>query len=233
MRLLMLTSVNGSPSAGRFQLARIGDALGDDAMLIVSVDSTIDASILIPARHDGDSDGDGLIAALHRNLLERINRELDGDFEPSAFRHEARFDAERQRVETHLVSRTWETFEVMGRRFGFPAGDSIRTECSYKYSLTRFQRLAERAGWSPMQFWSDAHSRVGVHVLQRQPGRVGVARAERFALDAAPGPCASTGSAARPGVAATWARDRLARLAKCGALRSLRSGFQLPAGGHV
>ena len=154
---------NFAPDAAITLLERIGEALGEDSMLVVGVDSTLDRSVLIPAYDDRE----GVTAAFSKNLLTRINRELEGDFDPMAFRYEARFNAEQQRVEMHLVSKTWQTFEVLGRRFGFVAGESIHTENSYKYSLTRFQSLAKRAGWSPVQFWTDAHSRFAVHVLER------------------------------------------------------------------
>ena len=154
---------NFAPAAAIALLERVGQALGDDSMLVVGVDSTLDRSVLIPAYDDRE----GVTAAFNKNLLTRINRELAGDFDPMAFRHESRFNAEQQRVEMHLVSKTWETFEVLGRRFGFPAGEAIHTESSYKYSLARFQSLVERAGWSPVQFWTDARSRFAVHVLER------------------------------------------------------------------
>ena len=152
-----------APDAAAALLDRIGQALGDDAMLVVGVDSALDRPVAASASVDRDR----AIAAFHKNLLTRINRELEGDFDPLAFRHEARFNAEQQRAEMHLVSKTWETFEVLGRRFSFPAGDSIHTQCSYRYSLARFQALARRAGWAPLQFWADAQSRFGVHVLER------------------------------------------------------------------
>jgi L-histidine Nalpha-methyltransferase len=154
---------NFAPHVAVALLERIGQALGQDSMLVVGVDSTLDRAVLIPAYDDRE----GVTAAFNRNLLVRINRELEGDFDPLAFRHEARFNAERQRVEMHLVSKTCETFEVLGRRFGFSAGESIHTESACKYSMIRFQSLARRAGWSPLQFWSDSRSRFGVHVLER------------------------------------------------------------------
>ena len=154
---------NFDPGAAVGLLASIGQALGDDALLVIGVDSTLDPAVLLPAYDDAQ----GVTAEFNRNLLVRINRELEGDFEPRAFRHEARFNAEHQRVEMHLVSRTWETFEVLGRRFGFPAGDSIRTEISCKYTRARLQHLAARAGWSALQYWTDAGARFAVHVFER------------------------------------------------------------------
>ena len=49
-------------------------------------------------------DSIGVTAAFNLNLLARINRELDADFDLAAFRHEARYNSDFQRVEMHLRS---------------------------------------------------------------------------------------------------------------------------------
>jgi L-histidine Nalpha-methyltransferase len=157
------TMARFAPDAAVALLERAGQALGDDAVLVVGVDATLQRT---PPTPESD-DREGVAAAFNRNLLTRINRELEGDFDPMAFRHEVRFNAAQQRAEMHLVSKTWDTFEVLGRRFGFAAGESIHTWNAHKYSFTRFQSLARRARWQPLQFWTDADSRFGLHVLQR------------------------------------------------------------------
>ena len=157
---------NFCPTSAMALLERMGEALGPEALLVVGIDSTLDPSVLVPAYDDAQ----GVTAEFNKNLLVRINRELDGDLDPLAFRHEARFNPLERRMEMHLVSRTWQTCEVLGRRFGFASGDSIHTENSYKYSRTRFGSLALQAGWAPLQFWTDANARLAVHVLERMTG---------------------------------------------------------------
>ena len=100
-------------------------------------------------------------------MLTRINRELGADFSPSAFAHEARYNAREQRVEMHLVSVYTQRVTVLGRSFMFGMGESIHTENAYKYSLAKFRALALRAGWSHQQLWMDGRSRFAVHVLER------------------------------------------------------------------
>jgi uncharacterized SAM-dependent methyltransferase len=151
------------PDSAVALLERFGRALGKDAMLVIGVDSTQDRSLLLPAYDDPL----GVTAALHRNLLVRINRELGGDFDPMAFGHEAHFNAERRRVEMYLVCRKWQTFGVRGRDFIFAAGESIHTANSYKYTPARFRSLARDAGWRAMDCWTGASSNFGVHLLER------------------------------------------------------------------
>ena len=152
---------NFTPDDAVALLARIRHAVGPDALLVVGADTTHDPALLIPAYDDPQ----GVTAAFNKNLLVRINRELGGDFSPSAFRHEARFDTERQRVEMHLVSEYTQRVTVRGRTFQFAMGESIHTENSYKHSLQRFEHLAARAGWTPRQRWMDGRSQFAVHVL--------------------------------------------------------------------
>ena len=54
---------------------------------------------------------------------------------------------------------------VLGRSFSFRAGESIHTECSYKYSLDRFTALARGSGWTPLKSWTDAAGMFSVHAL--------------------------------------------------------------------
>ena len=152
---------NFTPDEAVGLLTRIGLAVGPDALLIVGADTTQDPAVLIPAYDDRD----GATAAFNLNLLTRINRELGADFSLTAFRHEARFTAEQQRVEMHLVSNYTQRDTVSGPPFQFAMGESIHTESAYKHSLLKFQHLAARAGWSHRQLWMDGQSRFAVHVL--------------------------------------------------------------------
>ena len=54
----------------------------------------------------------GVTAAFNRNLLVRINRELGGDFDLSAFAHRAVWNTEQQRIEMHLVALTDQTVRI-------------------------------------------------------------------------------------------------------------------------
>jgi len=154
---------NLAPDEAVALLSRVGKAVGPDALLVVGADTTHDPSVLIPAYDDRQ----GVTAAFNKNLLLRINREIGADFAPSAFRHEARFNAEHQRVEMHLVSCYTQRVTVRGQAFQFAMGESIHTENSYKYGLQRFQYLAALGGWTPLQLWMDGQSRFAVHVLDR------------------------------------------------------------------
>jgi dimethylhistidine N-methyltransferase len=154
---------NCAPEQAVSLLARIGQLAGPDALLVIGADTTQDASVLVPAY----ADRQGVTAAFNKNLLTRINRELQGNFSLSAFEHQARWNAALQRVEMHLVSLYSQRVHVLGQPCFFAMGESIHTENAYKHSLAGFEAMVTRAGWTPCQRWLDGQSRFAVHVLQR------------------------------------------------------------------
>ena len=77
----------------------------------------------------------GVTAAFNKNLLARINRELDGDFDLAQFEHVVRYDEAERRIEMHLRSTVWQrvTIRKAGFRFYIREGETIWTESSHKY----------------------------------------------------------------------------------------------------
>ena len=99
----------------------------------------------------------GVTAAFNRNLLARINRELDGHFEISQFAHEARYNERRSRIEMHLRSRIAQRVRIgaLGLTIPFSAGETIWTESSHKFRAEEISRIGQRAGWSCVRQWVD------------------------------------------------------------------------------
>ena len=130
---------NLTHAEARAFLANAARLLGRDAAFLVGVDLKKDPAILIPAYNDRR----GVTAAFNLNLLERINRELDGDIDVASFAHDAIYDETQGRIEMHLVSLARQTVRVMGREFRFAKGERIHTENSHKYAIEEFQTLAQ------------------------------------------------------------------------------------------
>jgi dimethylhistidine N-methyltransferase len=169
-------AIAGKPKIGFFPGSTIGnfepheacaflrtarDILGQNAGMIVGVDLEKDDRVLYEAYNDKA----GVTARFNLNLLNRINRELGGNFDPSAFTHRAIYNRERHRIEMHLISRKAQTVRVLGRSFSFRTGETIHTENSYKYSLERFAALARGSGWAPRACWTDSAGMFSVHAL--------------------------------------------------------------------
>ncbi len=100
-------------------------------------------------------DAAGVTARFNLNLLERINRELDGDIPIATFRHEARWNDPFARIEMHLVAREDVAFTISGERFVMAAGASIHTENSHKFTKRSGQLLLAAGGWEPRARWTD------------------------------------------------------------------------------
>ncbi|MEM6393418.1 MAG: L-histidine N(alpha)-methyltransferase [Planctomycetota bacterium] len=108
-------------------------------------------------------DDDGVTADFNLNLLRRLNREADADFDLTAFKHEARWDPDHARIEMHLVSLTDQTVTVAGYPLHFHRDETIWTESSHKYTHERFAQLAD--AWTLDHTWTDPAQRFAVYLL--------------------------------------------------------------------
>jgi L-histidine N-alpha-methyltransferase len=153
---------NFDPAQAERLLCNLRDKV-KDAYLLIGVDMTQDSEKLLAAYDDRQ----GVTALFNLNLLERCNRELEADFAVERFRHEARLDRRRQRVEMHLVSQTAQAVTIDDRTFSFRAGESIHTENSYKYDEAAFRTIAARCGWHFVEAWRDRiESEFGVFLFR-------------------------------------------------------------------
>jgi len=143
-------------------LRRFRSLLGAGSGLVIGADLQKPVAPLLRAYDDAA----GYTAAFNLNLLERCNRELKANFDVAAFDHEARFIAERSRVEMHLVSRAAQSVRIDDRDINFAAGESIHTESCHKYHVEEFALLARTGGWEPQQVWLDRDKLFSVHFLR-------------------------------------------------------------------
>ena len=147
---------NFTPKAAIELLGHLGRVLGPCSRLLVGIDTTHDPALLVPAYDDAS----GATAEFNLNLLDRINRELAGNFDRSGFRHLVRYDPVRSRIEMHLASQRAQVVKVSGCEFEFAAGETIHTENCYKYSPSDFVRMANVGGWRFERSWRDAGKTV-------------------------------------------------------------------------
>ena len=112
-------------------LSHIARGMAPTDRFLLGADLIKDAAVIDRAYNDSS----GVTAAFNLNILERLNRELGADFPISQYRHRAFYNREQHRVEMHLIAQTAHTVTIpeIGR-FAVDAGESIRTELSYKYN---------------------------------------------------------------------------------------------------
>jgi len=130
--------------------------------LLIGIDLVKDIARLENAYDDAE----GVTAAFNRNLLHRINRDLDSDFVADRFSHHARFDEDQSRIEMHLVSDIDQVVRIDGQSFQFQGGESICTEHSYKFTIDGFGAQAAKAGWTLEQSWTDRDDLFAILLLR-------------------------------------------------------------------
>lgn len=134
-------------------LAEVRRRMRPGDSLLLGADLVKPAEALIPAYDDPL----GVTAAFNLNLLGRINRELEGEFELSRFEHQAVWNSRASRIEMHLRSRVAQRVDVgaLEREIRFRAGETIWTESSHKFRPEQIRRMGERAGWRLVRQWVD------------------------------------------------------------------------------
>lgn len=149
---------NLMPDQATELLRRITSLCGPGGGLLIGIDLKKD-STKIQAAYD---DALGITAQFNLNLLQRINRELGGDFNLDRFKHRAVYNSELGRVEIDLVSCYTQRVTVAGEAFDFTRGEAIRTEYSHKYSIEEFAALAAAAGLLLHHQWTDSAKNFAV-----------------------------------------------------------------------
>jgi dimethylhistidine N-methyltransferase len=174
--------VEGMPKLGFFPGSTIGNMnawhavdllramrtwLGEGGRLLIGMDRVKPLDVLIPAYDDAQ----GVTAAFNLNLLERINRELDGTIPFDAFAHRAIWNPDAARIEMHLEALRDVAFEVEGRPFSIEAGETIHTENSHKYGANGARMLLRAGGWTPIAEWTDPNDWFALILCEAQPIR--------------------------------------------------------------
>jgi L-histidine Nalpha-methyltransferase len=135
---------NFEPDARARFLTTVAAMLGPDDSLLLGTDLVKDAGVLERAYDDAA----GVTAAFNLNVLSVLNRELDADFDPDAWRHRALWDDRQEWIEMRLRAERDQRVTVPGAgvAIDFRAGDEIRTEISAKFTRERIERELAAAG---------------------------------------------------------------------------------------
>lgn len=158
---------NMIPSSSTDLLRAMRQSLGEGAMLLIGMDRIKDAEVLERAYDDAA----GVTAAFNLNLLERINRELDGNIPVDAFRHRAIWNDDRARIEMHLEAVRDLSFTIEERPFAMTAGETIHTENSHKYGPRDARVLLRAGGWTPIAEWTDPADQFALYLAEAQAPR--------------------------------------------------------------
>ncbi|MBR9825329.1 MAG: L-histidine N(alpha)-methyltransferase [Alphaproteobacteria bacterium] len=145
---------NFEPDAARNLLKGFRNGMRSGDAVLIGADRVKDEARLVAAYDDAE----GVTAQFNLNLINRINRELDGTIDAGALKHLAIWNSEKSRIEMHLEAKRDMRFAISGEHFEMKKGERIHTENSHKFTLASFSTLAESAGFTVTKTWSDAEN---------------------------------------------------------------------------
>jgi L-histidine Nalpha-methyltransferase len=151
------------PDAVRL-LRRIRQSLRAGDALLLGADFAKSPKILLPAYDDAQ----GVTATFTRNILARLNRELDADFNLDLFRHVALWNRRQSRMEIYLESVVAQPvfLPALDMDIFFGPGERIHIENSYKYTDEMIESILRQSGFMLEQSWCDRRKWFGVHLAR-------------------------------------------------------------------
>ncbi|NBC27299.1 MAG: L-histidine N(alpha)-methyltransferase [Bacteroidetes bacterium] len=140
----------------------IGENLSPGDGLLIGVDLKKEVGVLEAAYNDSK----GVTAEFNKNILTRLNRELDSDFDVEQFQHRAFYNSKKGRIEMHLESLADQSVKINGDLVSFKKGETIHTENSHKYSVEEFEEIAGDY-FERRKTWTDKRDYFSVHYFER------------------------------------------------------------------
>jgi L-histidine N-alpha-methyltransferase len=134
-------------------LTEVRAALDDDDWFLLGTDLVKDRGRLVAAYDDAA----GVTAAFNLNALTVMNRELDADFDPAAYRHRSHWDEDERRIEMHLVATRDQVVRIgeLELVLEVAADEHLRTEISTKFTPEQVSEELGAAGLGVEASWTD------------------------------------------------------------------------------
>lgn len=151
----------------------VSESMIDEDYLLIGFDMVKSKNILHPAYNDKE----GYTAKFNLNVLDRINKELGGNFDLNEFEHIAFFNEALSRIEMHLVSKINQLVYIgkLNEIFRFKIDETIHTENSYKFTDQMISSLAENAGLNIINKWTDEKNYFSLVLFSKRkfgPGKL-------------------------------------------------------------
>ncbi len=152
------------PQAVEF-LMSIQELMNDDDLFFIGFDQKKDPQTILNAYNDTA----GVTERFNKNLLARINSELDANFDLDKFLHWEVYDPETGTAKSYLVSKENQTIHINGLDLAvtFNAWETIHTEISQKYDDNVVSWLADKAGMQISRIFSDENKFYKNYILKK------------------------------------------------------------------
>jgi dimethylhistidine N-methyltransferase len=152
---------NFAPADAESLLRNVRAQLLPGDKLLLGTDLGPGAQKSIAALLAAYSDASGTTAEFNRNVLVRLNRDLDANFDPDTFTHKSLWNQAHSRIEMHLESLVSQRVHIPANSAGpsltlnFEAGETIHTENSYKFTPATIEALLSSANFTISRSWQD------------------------------------------------------------------------------
>lgn len=155
---------NFDPEAAVEMLSHVRAELAPGDALLLGTDMVKDPSVLVPAYNDSQ----GVTAEFNKNVLRRLNRDLQGNFDLDSFRHVALWNPIRSRMEIYLENLRTQmvTLRMLQLTVRIHAGERIHTENSYKYTIPMVHAMLQESGFRLERTWFDPCKWFGLHLAR-------------------------------------------------------------------
>ncbi len=134
-------------------LKHLRSVMHNDDLILLGLDLKKDPELILRAYNDPH----GHTSAFNLNLLQRINNELDADFNLRKFSHEEVYNEQTGKAKSYLVSQVEQVVNIkaLNRNFEFKAGERIFMEMSQKYDSSMIEKLAANSGFEIRMNFND------------------------------------------------------------------------------
>lgn len=157
---------NFCPDEGFEFLKKINNTMKESDLFLIGLDLVKEKQVLENAYDDSQ----GVTAKFNLNVLQRINRELDGDFNLEKFAHVAQYNNNENRIEMYLRSLEKQTVQISKANVSltFEENELIHTEHSHKYIISQIPKLFENTGFSINKIWQDENNHYAVVLASKK-----------------------------------------------------------------
>jgi len=146
-------------------LKTIRDSMRGDDLFLIGLDLVKEREVLEGAYDDEQ----GITAQFNLNVLERINNDLDANFELENFSHHSVYNEEQQRIEMYLRSLKEQSVRIPKADLwlDFDKNELIHTENSHKFSIPQIDSLMTGSGFEILRLWQDSEKRFATLLLAK------------------------------------------------------------------
>lgn len=143
----------------------VNSTMKQDDLFLAGIDLVKDKKIL----EDAYADSLGITAQFNLNVLQRINNELDANFDIKKFSHKAEFNEQEHRIEMYLRSNEEQSVNIpkANLNVNFDRDELIHTEHSHKYTISQIENMVEETNFEIKKIWQDPNRNYSMVLVSK------------------------------------------------------------------